>query len=614
MQATRRPQGGWFGDLGATLERRADGALLIRSDRDLEGPPVMLTAHLDRWAGAAPLRTFLAKRIDGGGWRCLSYRDAARQARTIAGHLMRRPLSAERPIAILSGNDIEHALLTLAAMYAGIPVAPISPAYALLSSDFAKLRDVLAQLAPGLIFVDDTARFANALAVLRPGNAELVATTARGRPAATPFAALLEPIGDAAAAACSGPGLDAVAKILFTSGSTGTPKGVITTHRMLATNQAMLRHWLPGLLHEPPVLVDWLPWHHTFGGSHNLGLVLANGGTLYIDDGKPTSAGIAETVRNLRDVAPTLYFNVPKGYEELLDHLGSDAPLREKFFSRLRLTFSSGASLPRHLSDALDRLAAATIGATIPMVTGFGSTETAPACVVSTPSTSKPGNIGVPLPGVTLKLVPSGGKLEARVKGANVTPGYWRDPDRSRAAFDAEGFYLLGDALRFAVSEDPAQGFEFDGRIAEDFKLGTGTWVSVGPLRLRLLAGLAPMVRDAVIAGHDRGDVTALIFPDLVACRRLLGSGSHELTDAAVLAAPAVRAAVADRLSVLARSSTGSSNRVVRVVLLDEPPSIDAGEITDKGSINQRAVLARRARIVDELYAAAVSDRIIHAR
>ncbi|MGL4239798.1 MAG: AMP-binding protein, partial [Beijerinckiaceae bacterium] len=404
---------------------------------------------------------------------------------------------------------------------------------------------------------------------------------------------------------------DTIAKILFTSGSTGEPKGVINTQRMLLANQAMLTHWLPFTANEPPVLVDWLPWNHTFGGNHNFGYVLTNGGSLYIDGGKPTPAGIAETVRNLKEIAPTIYFNVPKGFEELARALRADKALAETFFSRLHANFYAGAALPAHVSKALEEIAEATIGRRILMVTGLGATETAPSALACTRETARPGLVGLPLPGVELKLVPNAGKLEVRVKGPNIMPGYWRQPEQTAKAFDEDGFYMLGDALRFAVEGDPAGGFIFDGRVSEDFKLATGTWVSVGPLRARLIAAFSPLMRDAVIAGHDRDAIAAIVIADGEACRAMLGETAVGLSETDVLAHPVIRTFFAERLAAFNGASTGSSTRVSRLAILDEPPSIDANEITDKGSINQRAVLARRAALVDALYAEAPHSAII---
>jgi len=476
--------------------------------------------------------------------------------------------------------------------------------YSLVSQDFKKLKTIMGILTPGLVFAADGSAFARAIAATVPADVEVVAVAhpAGDRPT-TPFAELSSarptPAVDAAHAKV---GPDTIAKFLFTSGSTGQPKGVINTQRMLCANQAMLRSSLAFIADEPPVLVDWPPWNHTFGGNHDFNMVLFNGGSFYIDEGKPLPGAIEATVRNLRDVATTIYLNVPKGFEMLLPYLRSDAALRETFFSRLKVLFYAGAGLAQHVWDEYQELAVATTGERIIFLSSLGSTETAPAAIACTWETERSGNIGVPLPGVELKLVPRDGKFEARLKGANITPGYWRAPELTAAAFDDEGFYKIGDALKFEDPSDPAKGLLFDGRLAEDFKLATGTWVSVGPLRAAFIAHCAPLVRDVVLAGADRDDVAALIIPDIDACRKVAPDLPADAPAATVFADPRVRAGFAPLLAALSEPSRGTSARIGRAILLAEPPSLDVGEVTDKGSINQRAVLAHRAALVEELY------------
>jgi feruloyl-CoA synthase len=544
------------------FERRADGTVVLRSPHRLGTYPRKLTERLEHWAAVAPERVFLAQR-----GRTLTYAQALERTRRVGQYLLDKQLSPERPLVVLSGNDIEHALLHLGAMYVGIPYAPISPAYSLLSTDFAKLRSIVELLTPGLAFVSQREPFKKAL--------EVVSCEVIDR--------LEEPRATSAvdeAHARVGP--DTIVKFLFTSGSTGTPKAVINTQRMWCSNQAMIQAMLPFFRGEPPVLVDWAPWHHTAAGNHDLGLVLYNGGSYYIDEGKPLPGAIEATVRSLREIAPTWYFNVPKGFEMLLPFLRADAELRARFFSRLKVLWFAGAALPQHVYDEMKEIAYRTCGEEIPFLTGFGATETAPATLGRTWPSANAANMGFPPPGAELKLVPFQDAYELRVKGPHVTPGYWRSPELTAKAFDEEGYYRLGDA--FLYGDD---GLVFKGRIAEDFKLSTGTWVRVGELRALLIQHFAPLVRDVVITGEGRDEVGALVFP----------------------AANAPREEYLRRLKSL--GSTGSSNRVARLMLLDEPASLDAGEMTDKGSINQRAVLARRQKLVAELYTD--SERVLRA-
>ncbi len=597
------------------IERRGDGAILLRSPHPLTSYPRNLTERLDYWANAQGDRVFLAQRDARGDWRTLTYAAVFAKVRAIAAALIQRDLSPERPIAILSGNDMEHALLGLAAMHVGIPYAPISVPYSLMSQDFSKLKAIVGILTPGLVFAANGTAFARAIAAAVPAGVEIVVTAnpLADRPT-TAFAQLAAAEPTVAVEAAHGKvGPETIGKILFTSGSTGLPKGVINTQLMLCANQAMVRAGLLFAADEPPVLVDWLPWNHTFGSNHNFNFVLDNGGSLYIDDGKPMPGAIEATVRNLREIAPTIYFNVPKGFEMLLPYLEADPALRQNFFSRLKVLFYAGASLSQHLRDVLEELAIKTTGERIIFLSSLGSTETAPLAIACSWESPRVGNIGLPAPGVDLKLVPREGKLEARLKGANITPGYWRAPELTGAAFDDEGFYKIGDALKFEDPADPAKGLLFDGRLAEDFKLATGTWVSVGPLRAAFIACCAPLVRDVVLAGADRDEVAALVFPDLDACRKLAPDLAPDVPAAALLADPRVVAEFTRRLDALAEPSRGTSARIRRAMLLAEPPSLDVGEATDKGSINQRAVLVHRAALVDELYADARAANIIIA-
>ena len=581
---------------------RKDGAMLVTSPQPLGPYPTRLTERLEHWATTAPDRIFLAQRDEHDAWRSVTYARALPMVRAIGQALLDRGLSAERPVVILSGNDIEHALLAVACLHVGVPVAPVSVPYSTVSKDFARLRHIVEHTTPGLVFAADAGPFAPAIAGVVPDDVEIVLT--RGTLAersSTSFAALLATSAtsavDAAAARIKP---DDLAKLLFTSGSTGVPKAVINTHRMLCSNQQMILEAMSFMADTPPVIVDWLPWNHTFGGNHNLGLILYNGGSFYIDDGAPTSAGIARTVRNLREIAPTVYFNVPKGYEELVAYLKREPDLCRVFFSRLELMFYAGAGLAQHVWDDLNALAVATCGEKVVMLTGLGSTETAPFALVCRSDVTGSGIVGLPVPGVSLKLIPNGDKLEALVRGPNVTPGYWRDPVQSAAAFDEEGYYRFGDALAFVDPATPDKGFMFDGRISEDFKLATGTWVNVGPLCARAVAAMAPYARAVVVAGHDRDFIAILVVPDPAACRDLDAAALHK--------------ALQPLLTKLATNGTGSSTRVQRAMILDAPLSIDAGEITDKGSLNQRAVLKSRAQMIADLYAEPPSSSVIIAQ
>ncbi|MFZ0878133.1 MAG: feruloyl-CoA synthase [Candidatus Acidiferrales bacterium] len=598
---------------GASVERLADGALLVRPDEALGPYPKVLTDRVIHWANLFPDRLCVARRVAGGEWRRLTYSQVVAAMRSVGQALLDRGLSAERPVAILSENDLDHLLLMLAGQHVGIPTAHISPVYSLASTDFARLRHTIELLTPGLVFVSNGERYRRAIEAVVGAEIELAVTAAPppGRKA-TLFAELVAtaptPDVDAAHARIAP---DDVAKILFTSGSTGMPKGVINTHRMICCNQQMIAQVFCFLQDEPPVLLDWLPWNHTFGGNHNIGIALYNGGLFYLDDGKPGRGFIEETVRNLREISPTAYFNVPKGYEDLLPALRADRQLRENFFRSLRLLFYAGAGLSQPVWDEYRQLAIETCGERVIMVTGLGATETAPMAIQTSWETDRSGIIGIPIPGVEAKLIPKDGKLEVRVRGANITPGYWRQPELTAQAFDEEGFYKFGDALRFLDPDDVNKGFVFDGRFSEDFKLATGTWVSVGPLRGRVISHFAPLVRDAVITGHDRDTVGMMVFADLDACSSICPSLQPNSPATEILRHERVRAHFQTLLESFATTATGSSNRITRMIVLEEPPSLDAGEMTDKGSLNQRAVLARRSALVEELHAEVRSPRIL---
>jgi feruloyl-CoA synthase len=592
------------GSLAANFAKRPDGTTLVTSAEPLGEHPQRLTDRLLHWAEVSPGHTLAAKRMHGGDWRRISYAEAVDAAKRIAQALLDRGLSAQHPVAILSDNDLEHLLLGLGAMFAGVPFAPISPAYSTVSQDYGKLRHILGVLTPGLVFASSASGYGRAIAATVPADTPVVLTTGAidGRETLR-FDDLLAKAPTAAVdAAHAAVGPDTIAKFLFTSGSTKLPKGVINTQRMICANQQQILQCFPGLGEVRPVLVDWLPWNHTFGGNHNVGLTIYNGGTLYIDEGKPTPALIHETLRNLREISPTVYFNVPKGFEEIANAMEDDAKLRDSLFARVNMFFFAGAGLSQPVWDKLDRIAEQTCGERIRMITGLGMTETAPFAMCANAGEVKSGHIGLPAPGMELKLVHSGDKTEVRYRGPNVTPGFWRAPEQTHESFDDEGFYCSGDAVKPIDPANPGRGFAFDGRTAEDFKLSTGTFVSVGPLRARVIAAGDPCVQDVVVAGLNRDEIGLLIFPRLDACRAF---ANLPATAAAldVLAAPDVQAFFQRLIDAQWAAGTGSATRVARAMVLADPPSIDRGEVTDKGSINQRAVLTHREALVEHLYA-----------
>jgi feruloyl-CoA synthase len=582
------------GSLAVRIEAREDGSRILRSIEALQGYPDRVADRLKLWARETPDRTFAARRGAHGEWDRISYAQMLDRARRIGHALLCRGLSAQRPLLILSGNDLEHLSLAMGAMWAGIPYAPISPASSLLSGDFARLRHVVATLTPGMVFAAGPA-YARAIAATTAPDVDVVLGDGFGKLLAVPPSA-----ESAAAHAATGP--DTIVKFLFTSGSTKEPKAVVNTNRMMSANQQMLRQCLAFLGDAPPVLVDWLPWHHTFGGNHNVGIALHNGGTLYIDEGRPTPEGIGETLRNLREISPTIYFNVPKGYEEIARAMDGDDALRAVLLREVKAFMYAGASLSGAVRERLHHHAERTVGERIRVISSLGMTETAPCCTLAVGAEAAEGGIGLPVPGVDAKLVPVGDKLEIRFRGPNVMPRYWRAPEQTAPAFDAEGFYRTGDAVRFADPSAPERGLVFDGRLAEDFKLSTGTFVSVGPLRARVLAHGAPLVGDSVVAGHDRDEVGLLLVPRAAECRALAGLGADAALPA-VLGHPAVRAFFQRLIDTLWLEGTSSANRVARAHVLVEPPSVETGELTDKGSLNTRLTLARRAAVVEALYA-----------
>ena len=592
-----------FAKPAIAADRRADGSIMLRSTVPLKQGARCVGDWLELWARQTPQRIFLADRAGAEApWRTVSYADALRQVRSAAAWILAQGLSAERPLVILSDNSVDHALFALAAQHVGVPSAAISPAYSLMSKDFDKLKSMVQLLGPGAIFVSATKPFAAALAAIAPLHSATIVSSDAGDADAIAFRDIVatpETLDVAKAFAAITP--DTIAKFLFTSGSTGTPKAVINTQRMLTSSQqAKAQTWTFLESHQDLVILDWLPWSHTFGANHNFNLVLRNGGTLYVDGGKPALGLFATSLSNLRSVMPTVYFNVPRGFDMLIGALRGDDELCRKFFGEVKFAFYAGAALPQNLWDALEQLSIKTVGRALPMVSAWGSTETSPLATDCHFQAQRSGNIGVPIPGTELKLVPSGDKLEVRVRGPNVTPGYWKAPELTTQAFDAEGFYLIGDAVTFADPDRPELGLFFDGRVAEDFKLNSGTWVNVGTLRVAGIAALAPLVQDIVVTGHGGDGVRFLVFPNIAACRAHAGLPDSAGIDE-IIGHEKIRAAIGQGLAKLKAQGSNSSGHATRALLLAEPASVDGGEITDKGYINQRAVLTRRASAVATL-------------
>ena len=583
------------------------GQLVLRSADPLTAYPVTVVHSLRTWAEADPGHLLIAERNPDGGWRRCSYGTAVAAAGAIGQALLDRGLGPHRPLMLLSGNGVDHLLLTLGAMTAGVPVAPVSVAYSLQSHDHARIKAIADLIAPGAVFADDAVRFAPALdalsavpAIISQGirtGADRLADLTGSRP------------GPEIEAAFGRLAPDAIAKILFTSGSTGTPKGVLNTHRMLAANQQMMRQAWPFLTAERPVIVDWLPWSHTFGGNHNLNMIITAGGSLYVDAGRPAPGLFAQTMANLTEVPPTVYFNVPAGYAQLVSALEDDADFAKKFFSRLRLMFNAAAALPAGLRDRLGALARQTAGHAIPVTGSWGATETGPAVTTAHMDYDDARCIGVPLPGTEVKLVPAEDAYEIRVKGPMVTPGYFGRPDLTAEAFDEDGFYRAGDAVAFADPGDPGAGLLFRGRLAEDFKLATGTFVRAGAVRTALLSAV-PVLSDAVLAGEDRTCVCALAWLNAAEARKLLGEDPP--ADADLVSHPGLHEFLARALAEH-NDDAGSSARVERLLVMARPAELDAGEITDKGYVNQRKVLARRAALVEMLYAEPAPPGVIAA-
>ncbi|MEN9609397.1 MAG: hypothetical protein RLZZ628_211 [Bacteroidota bacterium] len=579
-------------------EVNSEGVIVLKSAVPLQNCPHRLTERLIHWAEKTPNAVFIAQKDEKGVWQSVTYAETLQKVKCIAQYLLQTEVSGERPLVVLSENSVEHALMALAAYHIGVPYTPLAPAYALRSTDYAKLKHAINLLTPGLIFVQNGKLYQKAIQTVAPN----VAVVAVKDCQSTSFESILNTIPtEAVDQAFEKIQPDTVAKILFTSGSTGLPKGVMNTHGNITTNSQQVTQTFAFIAKEGLRIVDWLPWNHTFGGNHNLGMTVYNGGSLYIDGGNPTPKGIETTLQNLREIAPTVYFNVPKGFEELIPRLKEDKILCKHFFSELKMFFYAGASISQHVWDGLEQLAYETTGKRLMISSGLGMTETSPACTFNTALGSRAGMIGTPVPGLEVKLVPNGGKMEARFRGSNVMKGYWRNAEATAKAFDEEGYYLTGDALKMLNPDNPNEGMIFDGRIAEDFKLDTGTWVSVGVLRAKLIAAGNGLIQDAVITGHDKSFLGAIIFPDLNYCKKL--TGLNEDADLkTIVNQPILLEKMKETLANLAKTSTGSSTLIKKAIFADFELSSDKGEITDKGSINQRMILANRAEYVYKIY------------
>ncbi len=591
------------------IKKRVDenGICYLVSNVALEEHPKRTTTRFCQWANNTPERLFLAQKDGNGKWASITYGEALEKIQNIGQYLLTSGVSVEKPIAILSGNSIEHGLIALAALHVGIPYSAISPAYSLKSSDLHTLDHCIRLLTPGLIFVQDGLLYSKALHKVGD-NILTVAVTNLGSNHIA-FDRLLNcPATDGVAKAHDQISATSLAKILFTSGSTGMPKGVMNTHGNLTANLQQITQTFPFMANGGLTLIDWLPWNHTFGGNHNFGLVHYNGGSLYIDAGDPTPAGFRTTEQNLKEIAPTVYFNVPKGFEQLVGALRNDVALGKHFFSRLKMLFYAGASMPQHVWDGLEEMCVKTTGKLLLISSGLGMTEASPSAMFNTAPGHESGRLGVPVPGLEIKLVHVADALEARFRGPNLTPGYWRDPRQTKKAFDEAGYYKTGDALKFVDPNNPNAGLVFNGRVAENFKLSSGTWVNTGALKGKLIAAGNGLIKDAVLTGHDNDFIGALVFLDHQNCGKLLGKPTILPYD---LFSLPIRQALQHILNTLGEQATGSSTLIKKILIVDFEPTVANGELTDKGSINQRAVLNNRSLAVKKIYAQGLPQGVI---
>jgi feruloyl-CoA synthase len=593
-----------FAKRSLAIERSADGSLILKNLTPLASYPNQISDYLRHWAGTYPERIFLAEREPSGAWRSLTYGEAMAAANCVSQSLIDFNLSSDHPVMALGGNSIEMAILSLGTMQIGIPFAPVSPSYSLMSEDFGKLKYIFELIDPAILYVPEAAPFKNALAAILDENKTKrpILISNIDEPGFLAFSELTNRSpGSEVEQAYAQVNGDSIAKYLFTSGSTGMPKAVITTQRMLCANATGVCQQLPVLEDHPPVVVDWMPWHHVAAGNLTFNVILRSGGTYYIDKGRPTLKEFDVTIQNLKSVQPTFFQNVPLVYERLAPYLEEDDKFAQHFFGKIDFMLYASAPMPAPVQQRLDRISTKAVGKRIPFISSLGATETAPACILCHWPSKAPGNLGLPMPGVDIKLVPISGKMEMRVKGPNVTPGYFGNADATKAAFDADGYYCMGDAVKFVDADQPSEGLQFDGRLVENFKLATGTWVQTGEIRTAVITTLSPLAQDAAITGEGNAELGLLLFLNRVECARAFDL-SDDVTFEKLAQNEDLRNTLKDKLSKFNAQQKGSSRSIARLMIMTDRPSVENNEITDKGYLNQQATLTARKVLVEQLY------------